>query len=173
MKYMCPPMSRANLRAYAQNLRKDLQLQNTEKFPAVEFLETLPHLIQDDSLYYDYIPDLEWENPKAHAYYDLTENCVKVKESIYIGACNDNGRDRMTIVHECCHVLLLHYSHLTLTRTFDDNIPAYQDPEWQAKCLAGELMIPLDLVGNLSATEVATRCAVSVEAAVYQLRYRY
>ena len=172
MKFSCPAMSRENLRSYARNIRKQLGLQNVTKFPAVEFLETLPSLLGDNSLYYDYVADEEWEDANVHAYYDLENNCIKVRESVYVGACEGNGRDRMTITHECCHVLLLHHSHMKLTRSFDSHIPAYQDPEWQAKCLAGELMIPYDLVGNMAPSEVVAICGVSLQAARYQLRAR-
>ena len=172
MKFACPPMSRKNLRSYAQTIRDSLGLQNTLRFPAVEFLETLPDLLGDDSLYFDCVNDCEWTETNAHAYYDLEENCIKVRESVYMGACAGNGRDRMTITHECCHVLLLHHSHLKLTRSFDTQVPAYQDPEWQAKCLAGELMIPYNLVGNMTPSAVATSCGVSFQAACYQLSVR-
>lgn len=173
MNYQCPPMSRKRLRCYARTIRDSLHLDGVLRFPAIEFLETLPSLIGDETFYYDYISDTEWENPAVHAYYDFDDNCVKVKESVYVGACEGNGRDRMTITHECSHVLLLRHSHLTLTRSFSGNIPVYQDPEWQAKCLAGELMVPFDLVGNMSAVEIATKCGVSLDAAEYQLKCRY
>lgn len=172
MNYMCPPLGRRDLRGYAKSIRKTLGLQNTLKFPVLELFETLPALINDDSLYCGCINDSEWVNPNVHAYYDLGENCVLVRESVYQGAHAGNGRDRMTITHECCHVLLLHHSHLTLTRTFETNIPAYRDPEWHAKCLAGELMVPYDLVRNMTPSEVATACGVSLPAARYQLSVR-
>lgn len=113
MRFSCPSMSRNDLRLYAQHIRETLRLQNVPRFPAIEFLETLPKLLDDDSLYYDYVDDKEWNNnTNIHAYYDFEENCIKVKESVYIGAYTGNGRDRMTITHECCHVLLLRHSHM-------------------------------------------------------------
>ncbi len=172
MSYMCPAYGRVAFRSYAKTIRTSLGLQSTLKFPALEFLETLPALIGDETLYYDYITDSEWTLPSAHAYYDLQANGIFVRESVYEGAHSGNGRDRMTITHECCHVLLLRHSHFTLTRTFDKNIPAYRDPEWHAKCLAGELMIPYDLVGNMTPSEVAATCGVSLQAARYQLSVR-
>ena len=61
---------------------------------------------------------------------------------------------------------------MKLTRSFDEHVPAYQDPEWQAKCLAGELMVPYELVGGMSAAAVANACGVSLQAAYYQLSVR-
>lgn len=169
---MCPACGRATFRSYAKAIRTDLGLQNTLKFPALEFLETLPSLIGDETLYYDCIADSEWTLPSAHAYYDLQANGIFVRESVYEGAHNGNGRDRMTITHECCHVLLLRHNHFTLSRTFDKNIPPYRDPEWHAKCLAGELMVPYELVGGMDAIAVADACGVSLQAARYQLSVR-
>ena len=41
--------------------------------------------------------------------------------------------------------------------------------EWQAKCLAGELMIDSDLVKGMSRSEVSEKCGVSYDAAKLQL----
>lgn len=172
MGYMCPPIGRKDLRNYARSIRTTLGLQIVLKFPALEFFEALPDLIHDNDLHCGCTSDSEWSVPTVHAYYDLQANRVLVRESVYRGAYLGNGRDRMTITHECCHVLLLHHSHLTLTRAFAADVPAYRDPEWHAKCLAGELMVPHDLVQNMTPLEVATACGVSLPAARYQLSVR-
>ena len=170
MKYSCPPLSRKQLRDYAKNIRISLKLGNILKFPVVEFLETFYLLIGDEELDFQIIADEAWTQPPSrHAYYDFNDKCIYIKESVYIGACEGNGRDRMTIVHECSHVLLLQHSHLALARSFSEHVPPYCDPEWQAKCLAGELMIPYELVHGMSANEVAAKCGVSHTAAKYQL----
>ncbi|WP_419020051.1 ImmA/IrrE family metallo-endopeptidase [Intestinimonas butyriciproducens] len=170
MKYSCPPLSRKQIREYARCIRRALKIEGLLWFPVEQFLETLHLLTNDEDLYFQIIPDDEWNQPpNRHAYFDLNDDCIYIKESIYVGACNGNGRDRMTIVHECAHVLLIRHSHLTLARSFDDDIPIYCDPEWQAKCLAGELMVPADRVQGISASDVSARCGVSKEAARYQL----
>lgn len=170
MNYACPPLSRDQLRKYANTIRRSLELSDTLKFPVERFLETFHLLINDESFYFETVADREWNQPPGrHAYYDLEGNCINIKESVYNGACDGNGRDRMTVVHECAHVLLLRHSHLTLARSFDENIPTCCDPEWQAKCLAGELMVPKELVQGMSANDVALQCGVSHKAASYQL----
>lgn len=170
MRYSCPPLNRKKIRDYARQIRKALSIEKCLRFPVVQFLETLHLLIGDDDFSFQCIPDKEWDQPPSrHAYFDLNDNCIYIKESVYFGAYNGNGRDRMTIIHECAHVLLIQHSHLTLARSFDDNVPVYCDPEWQAKCLAGELMVPVDLVNGMSAIDVAPKCGVSVKAAEYQL----
>lgn len=106
-----------------------------------------------------------------HAQYRHGEKCILIKSKVYDGALNDIGRDRMTIVHEMAHALLLQHSGIQLHRCFDNNmrLKAYEDPEWHAKCLAGELMIPANLVKGMSPQDIACRCAVSMDAAKYQL----
>lgn len=171
MNYLCTPMSRVALQNYATQIRETLHLSNVLEFPAVYFLEALSVLISDDDFYFSCIADDEWPGSETeHAYYDLEDNCVYIRESVYVGAYNGNGRDRMTIVHECCHVLLLKHSGLKLARSFDTKIAAYCDPEWQAKCLAGELMIPANLVAGKSPDWVVRNCKVSYAAACYQLK---
>lgn len=81
------------------------------------------------------------------------------------------GRDRMTIAHEFSHFMTLRFLGFKLSRTIGGGkLRAYENPEWQAKCLAGELLIPHDLVLGMSAAEVARKCGVSMAAATYQLK---
>ena len=46
----------------------------------------------------------------------------------------------------------------------------YEDPEWQANCFAGELLVPKRLVKNLSVEEVVEQCKVTKAMASIQLR---
>lgn len=76
----------------------------------------------------------------------------------------------MTIAHEFAHFITLCVCGFRLARSFDDvPIPTYCDPEWQAKCLAGELMVDSDLVKGMSAIEISVACGVSLPAAKMQL----
>lgn len=168
MRYACEPLSRKQIRNYTRYIREQLRLQNSLWFPIPRFLEAMPSLIGDDDFCFECVDDTEL-SPNVHAQYDLEGNVIQIKESVYLGACNGNGRDRMTVAHECGHVLLLHHSRLKLARSFDENIPTYRDPEWQAKCFAGELLVPRHLVQGMTITEVAAKCGVSVQAAAYQL----
>lgn len=170
MSYSCSPMSRKYLRSLANRIRSHLKQQNTIYFPVKEFLERLHQIVDDEDFYVDVRPVSSWKFRKSvHAYYDVSENCICIREDVYDGACDGNGRDRMTVMHECCHVILIKWLHVKLTRCFGAVKP-YEDPEWQAKCLAGELMVPSSLVQGMRAEEVADRCGVSISAARYQLR---
>ena len=170
MRYSCPPLSRRQIRSFAQRIRETEGLSSTLQFPVMNFLEEFHTVIGDECFYYHLVSDDEWDQTASvHAYFDLNDDCIYIKESIYDGAYRGVGRDRMTIVHECAHVLLIKCCHMKLTRNFDANIPLYCDPEWQAKCLAGELMVPANLIHGMSEWEVAEKCGVSLDAARYQL----
>ena len=88
--------------------------------------------------------------------------------------CEGSGRDRMTIMHEICHYITLCQLNFTLARSFEqDEIPVFCDPEWQAKCLAGEIMMPADKIYDMNPDEVSEKCGVSWPAAVFQLSKIY
>ena len=54
---------------------------------------------------------------------------------------------------------------ITFTSLGLDYKPAYKDPEWQAKALAGELMMPRNLIKNYTIEQIAQKCGVSIEGA--------
>ena len=49
-------------------------------------------------------------------------------------------------------------------------VKTYSDPEWQAKCFAGELLVPAHLMKGCSAEEIVEECGVSYDAAKIQYR---
>lgn len=169
MNYIAQPLSRQQIRQYVHTIRKVLHLENELMFPVERFLESIHCLISDDDFYYEIVDDNSLPG-NVHAQYDLQDNSIKIKQSVYDGACNGNGRDRMTIIHEIGHLLLLKHSSMKLARSFDADIPPYMDPEWQAKCFAGEMLVPADLVKGMPAQEVSERCGVSLMAATMQLK---
>lgn len=167
---MADPLSRATLRQYALHIRKLTGYESELYYPILHLLESLPALFGDDIISYVILPDDEFIK-NIHAEYDLYENCIKIRESIYDGAYTGNGRDRMTIAHEISHFLLLKANHVRFYHSSNEKIKSYQDPEWQAKCLAGELLIPEPLVKKMNVLEVSKHCGVSFSAAKYQLKY--
>lgn len=167
MKFICPPMSRKDLRAYALSIRKSLHAENSLAFPVLPFLEIMPEIFEKDNFSFEIVGNNDLP-PDIHAEYDYNINCIRIKDFVYEGACEGKGRDRMTIIHEISHHLLLSHSGLQLHRSFSDTVPTYRDPEWQAKCLAGEIMVPAHLVSNMDAQEIANKCLVSFDAALYQ-----
>ena len=137
--YMVEAKSRSDLRRLARLLREHLHLDDVLYFPIVELLDVMAELFDDFS--YEIVEDSALPQ-KVHADTDIRTGHIRIKESVYEGACNGEGRDRMTIAHEIGHYFTLCFCGFKLTRNFSDaKIITFRDPEWQAKCFAGELMI--------------------------------
>lgn len=166
--YVSNPLSRQDIRNYAMKIRRLLKVENNLYFPVIKFFEIMPLLFEENGLYTEIVEDDELP-PSVHAEYSYDKNCIQVKRFVYDGACDNSGRDRMTIAHEIGHYLLIRESGVGLFRSFSDNVPTYQDPEWQAKCFAGELLIPAGLVKGMSVGDIAKKCCVSWDAANFQL----
>lgn len=167
--YMVEPKSRTDLRRLAYIFRKHLHLDDVLHFPIVELLDVMTELFDDFN--YEVVED-NVLSKKVHADTDIRTGHIRIKESVYEGACNGEGRDRMTIAHEIGHYFTLCFCGFKLERNFSGvKIPAFCDPEWQAKCFAGELMVPTHLVKDMTAYEIADRCGVSYDAACVQHKH--
>ena len=160
------PKSRSDLRNLASTIRKVLSLENCLFFPAVEVLELLQYF--DEDAHFEVVP-FEELGPNIHADTDIVNKVIRIREDVYERACDGSGRDRMTIVHEFAHFMMICIYGFKLSRSFSFPIDPCRDPEWQAKCLAGELMMDFSLIKGMSAYEVAEACGVSLDAAEYQL----
>ena len=167
--YMVEAKSRANLRSLARVLREHLHLDDVLYFPIVELLDVMTELFDDFN--YEVVED-KVLSKKVHADTDIRTGHIRIKESVYEGACNGEGRDRMTIAHEIGHYFTLRFCGFRLERNFSGGkIPAFRDPEWQAKCFAGELMVPAHRVKGMDAYEIADQCGVSYDAACVQYKH--
>lgn len=155
------------LRRLAKKIREMMDLTNELYFPIVEVLEIL-HKFDEDA-HFEIVEADELEE-NEHAVTDIISKTIKIRSDVYEGACNGVGRDRMTIAHEFAHFITLCVCGFRLARSFGDtDVPSYRDPEWQAKFLAGELMIDSDLVKGMSRYEVSEKCGVSYDSAKLQL----
>lgn len=163
--YVVESISRKDLRRYAFQIRKLLHLENNIYFPIVQLLELLPEIFEDFS--YEIVEDTKLPS-NVHADTEILQKHIRIKNSVYEGACNGNGRDRMTVAHEISHFLLLCVSGLKLERNFTrGQLKAYNDPEWQAKALAGELMCAMHLIKNMPLNDIIKECGVSESAGKY------
>lgn len=68
-------------------------------------------------------------------------------------------------------IIMLWFCGFKFERNFTNKkVAAYRDPEWQAKCFAGELLIPAHLMVGCSIEESVDKCGVSYDAAEIQYR---
>ncbi|MCL1998860.1 MAG: ImmA/IrrE family metallo-endopeptidase [Turicibacter sp.] len=166
--YMAEPKSHQELRHYATQIRCKFNLEKELFFPIVEFLEIMVNF--SPNFCYDIFEDNEMAE-NIHADTDVVNHCIRIKRSVYEGACNGNGRDRMTIAHEIGHYLMISISGFKLQRSFGATLKPYEDPEWQAKCFAGELLVPAHLISGMDEHEIAIKCGVSLSAACVQKKH--
>lgn len=164
--YETTPVKREDLINYARSIRKELELTNILYFPVGKLTEYFTLIFPECSL--EIVEDNELPK-KEHAVTDINNKIIRIKESVYDGACAGSGRDRMTIMHEFAHYFLLVKNSFEVTQVHGKKtVAAYRDPEWQAKALAAELMIPYDLTKSMSANEIVKECGVSFDSAKMQ-----
>lgn len=157
---IAPPLSRMKIENFANNIRKRFNC-NDCYLDIVSFVElVIPRI--DKTFIYDYVSSGEL-SPGMYAYYDPSENTMKILSSVYDGACNDNGRDRFTVAHEVGHYFL-HQDGYLFARTTQE-VPAYRNPEWQANTFASALLIPRAQTKFMSIEEIKDKCKVSYQAA--------
>lgn len=165
--YEVPPLGRKDLRRIAKIIRGRLGVK-TICFPVVELLETLGEMGIDS----DIVDRSQWEKifgSNEHAEYDLSTHIISIREDIYARAVEGYGRDRFTIAHEIAHAFLLDDKHIKVAKIRGEtSIPLWRNPEWQADCLAGELLVPYGLCKDMNVVEIAEKCKVSSDAAFYQ-----
>lgn len=168
MGYMAAPLSRAKIRYFAASMRKFFGVDSKLYVPIVRILEYIPQVV--DGANFEIVGAEELDDGE-HAVTELTTRTIKIRQDVYDNACKGSGRDRMTIAHEIAHLFLLCVFGVGLARSFCEieRVPAYRNPEWQAKCLAGEFMMGANLVSGMDASDVALECGVSLDAARYCL----
>ncbi|MBR3248225.1 MAG: ImmA/IrrE family metallo-endopeptidase [Clostridiales bacterium] len=171
--YYAQAVSREDLRQLAYVIRKEFGYLDVWRIPVERLLDQMCEAFDDFS--YEIIPDEEWEDKSTHADTDILGGTIRIRESIYNRACDGQGRDRMTIAHEMAHYILSCVIGVKLYSRRGKHVECYNDPEWQAKCLAGELLIPYYKLKSCSKIPSPLRiellCGVSSDAAEYQLKY--
>lgn len=166
--YEVPPLSRLQIRRIAKNVRSIFNI-TTPMLPVVDLLEVLHQF----GINTDIIDDLTWVKQfgiNKYAEYNLMSQVISIKESVYDRAVLGIGRDRFTIAHEIAHALLLDGSSIKVSRSSNGSSQkCFCDPEWQADCLAGELLVPYDHCKNMSVEDIMHNCGVSRQAALTQM----
>lgn len=168
-----PPTSIARLRSFALLIREASRLSAEERFPVSEFLEF--SLTQAISGFDFVVVEKLSEGNEACAYPDgCLENpdgpFIKLTNSVYEGACWGRGRDRLTILHECAHVLLHRGIAVHHRGPTGVALRPFENSEWQANQLAAELLMPVPSFGRFeSLDEYREAMGVSWQAAQVRL----
>jgi len=161
------PQSRKNIRKIAHMIREICNSSDDFFFDILGFVELLLPRLYDD---FQLVICTESEMGKNEGLTYPEKGIMKIREDVYIGACEGNGRDRFTIAHELGHFLLHQNNSISFARNNHGKIAPYEDPEWQADAFAGELLIPARLVSGMSYQDISRECGVSYKAAMYQLK---
>jgi hypothetical protein len=161
-----PPLKRREIRKVAQDLRDSLCI-DQPFFPIMEVLEfALPNIFPDFALVIETSEDMG----QNHGLTYPDKGVIKLRDDVYINACNNKGRDRLTAAHELGH-LLLHREIALPRKASPEDIEPFRDSEWQASCFGGELLMSYLHVNKCKDSKDASRLfAVSPEAAEYQWR---
>lgn len=164
MEYIiAKPRSTKNIEMIAEQIRATLNLKNDLYFPVVEFIENiLPNV--DTEFNYNYCSKDDMP-PNTYAYYNSTENVMHIREDVYEAACMGDGRHRFTLAHEIGHYLL-HSEGVCLSRSVSvSEIKPYFNPEWQANTFASALLMPRNLIKNMTINQIVEECGTSFQAA--------
>jgi IrrE N-terminal-like domain len=167
-----PPLGIQEIRHQAEMIREGAHLSAAERFPVLAFLEhglpaalpgfdfevveELPHM--DEACAY---PDGCGEHPDGPF--------IRLTAQVYDGAYARNGRARMTVLHECAHVILHRQVAVHPRGPRGSDLRPYRNSEWQANQLAVELLMPPASLGqHATLAEFCRLMGVSRQAA--QLR---
>lgn len=168
MDYKTKPIGRKDLRAISRWFRYQFKCKNKYRFDVIDAFEKIhskfpqitTQIIDTDST--DIISDLDVPGTCLP---DLKGNYhIVIRENIYLGACNGIGGYRAHVLHEMCHAVLCLFGFTpNLERTFRNNEiePRYISMEWQAKALAGEILVPYEETIGMSERKIRFLCKVS------------
>lgn len=163
------PTSVKNLRELSEIVRGAFVAPDQIEFPIMDVLEFRLGLYFE-GFYIDPCSREEMGNEEGRVV--AGENCIKLREDVYRGAWDGNGRDRFTASHELAHFLL--HRDIKLARMCTDEQPIFQDAEWQADTFAGSLLMSARHLSRLTGpAHAAAACGMTPAAATVMLaKYR-
>lgn len=155
-------MSRTRIRKITEELRELIGCSEKPYFPIVEFIEWV---LGDPGNEFDYEIVSPSEMQDMYGSMNTGANVMRIREDVYEGAIQGTPRDRFTLCHELGHYLLHQPERVSYAR---GEVPAYQNPEWQANTFAAELMAPYHLIKDMTVEEIMENCGMSRQAANIQ-----
>lgn len=153
------PLSVKDISNIATSIREQYGIARDKAFPILEILKQLFYdnylsiqLLSDDDPYLD---------KNTPAVYNANDNFIYLKESVIEEVESGNYRSNFTLAHEFFHYL----QHQVLGFIFEEveDRKTYEDPEWQANCFAGELLLPDEFLSNDDNDYLAEHFQVSME----------
>ena len=112
-KCIAEPISRLDIRRMADKIRIIDGCYNTLYFDIVKFLEVkLPKI--DENFTFRVLTKEEMGECHGLTYPDRNE--IQIREDVYERACNDSGRDRLTMAHELFHLLQHEKTNISFAR---------------------------------------------------------
>lgn len=160
--FIAKPMSTENIRRLVKEIRKRCGLDKRINVPVCHLFEwILGKMVQEFD--WEIVPDDEMsEEGKTFT----GANKIEIRESVYISACNGDGRARFTIMHEIGHFFLHDPSRVALCRSSSEEEPkTFEDPEWQANAFAAEFLMDFDLIQGMNYKQISDECGVTYGAA--------
>lgn len=138
--FIVPPRSRTDIRTFTTKIREYID-KPSGAFPITNFLEfVMPSL--DSEYSFEVCSEAELGDDMGLTSPD--RHIIRLREDVYLKACDGDGCARMTCAHELGHYILHSEGQLNFSRTFaDDTTPRYMHSEWQANCFGGELLVPV------------------------------
>lgn len=163
-----PSLNLGQLETMASQIRAYLGFADCRWLPVPHIIEhVLPEKYGDA---YSFRVEDERAMGSNHGYADLPEGELVLRSDVYEGMVAGVGRDRMTAMHEMSHLYV--HDHTRLYRRMStDPPPPWRDPEWQAKALAGAIMMPRHLLTTCKSIRQVTRdFGVSEPAARHRIK---
>lgn len=163
--YIADPLSRKDIRKLANRLRELFGFESDISFPIVQVIEFLSN---KGEFNLEICTSDEMGSKLGETI--PSENLIKLREDIYDKACEDDGFSKSTCSHELLHWIKHREETVSFCRKEEDlkKRRAYEDPEWQANCFSGELLVPKHLVKGMTIDEIVEKCNVTPSMAYYQ-----
>jgi transcriptional regulator with XRE-family HTH domain len=156
-----PALSTDTIRNFAEKVRSSFVDDEQIDFPIMDVIEFRMGMIFDG--FYVDVRDRESMGEDEGRVIGGTVG-LALREDVYEGAWNGNGRDRYTASHELGHFLM--HRTVIMARTCEDNDKIFCDAEWQADTFAGTLLMsPRHLAKFRDSDHAATLCKMTRWAA--------
>lgn len=166
MAQRVPGRTMVEILNFANVVRKTFGMGDATYIDIASFLDIgLPRFIPD--FFLEIVEDHEL--PEDEAVTLPNDLIMRVRESIYIDACNNKGRARFTLAHETAHLFIHPNIPAAYARPINEKIKPYENSEWQANVFAGQFLAPMHQIWGKSIERVVDEYKISRLAAKIQL----